>query len=120
MNYFLASVDTSESPSSTSAHLAYLAELDTDLDTGDMNCTDPCAYAAKSKTYNEDNPSYTMAMSNEQANEWKKAMVLEVKGIRKQKTWDLIDRSKVPRGKPILPGIWAFKLKRLPDGSPLK
>ena len=83
---YLASADTSDSHSSSSAYLSYLAELDTYLDTGEINCTDPRAYAAKFKTYNEDNPSYTMAMSNEQANEWKKAMIAEVKGILKQKT----------------------------------
>ena len=47
-------------------------------------------------------------------------MITEIKGILKQKTWINIDRKSVPTNKPILPGTWAFKLKRLPDGSPLK
>ena len=47
-------------------------------------------------------------------------MVVEVKGTLKQKTWISIGRKTVPANKPVLPGTWAFKLKRLPDGSPLK
>ena len=61
-----------------------------------------------------------MAMSGEMAHEWQKAMIAEIKGILKQKTWVPINRTSMPKGKVILPGIWAFKLKRLLDGSPLK
>ena len=100
--------------------MSYLAELETDLDSGEICCIDPRAYAAKFKTYNADNPSYQMAMSGEMAHEWQKAMIAEIKGILKQKTWVPINRTSMPKGKVILPGIWAFKLKRLPDGSPLK
>ena len=37
-----------------------------------------------------------------------------------QKTWVGADRQSIPANKTILPGTWAFKLKRLPDGLPLK
>ena len=115
-----ASVPGPIASSATSSQLSYLAELETDLDSGEICCIDPRAYAAKFKTYNADNPSYQMAMSGEMAHEWQKAMIAEVKGILKQKTWVPISRTSMPKGKIILPGIWAFKLKRLPDGSPLK
>ena len=59
-------------------------------------------------------------MSGIDAHEWEKAMIIEIKGILKQKTWIGVDRKSVCGDKPILPGTWAFKLKRLPDGSPLK
>ena len=70
--------------------------------------------------HNVDNPSYQMAMSSEDAHEWEKAMIIEVKGILKQKTWISVGRQTVLATKPVLPGTWAFKLKRLPNGSPLK
>ena len=111
---------TPNSPYSTSAKLVYLAELSTDLDTGIIDCLDPRAYAAKFKTYTPDNPSFNMAMSGEDAHKWGKAMIIEIKGILKQKTWINVDRKSVPTNKPILPRTWTFKLKRLPDGPPLK
>ena len=87
---YLDSVDLPVSPSSISSQLAYLTELYIDLDSGDMNCNDPWDYAAKFKIYNEDNPSYNIAMSGEQAHEWKSTMILEVKGILKQNNWEPI------------------------------
>ena len=117
---YLSSVDLPASPSSASSQLAYLVELETDLYSGDMTCNDPRAGAAKFKTYNDDNLSYNMTMSSDRAHQWKSAMIIEVKGILKQRTWEPIGRNKLPKEKPILPGTWALKLKRLPDGSPLK
>ena len=117
---YLSSVTYPNSPDSTNAQLTYLAELSTDFDTGIIDCSDPRAYAAKFKTYTPDNPSYNMAMSGANAHEWEKAMIVEIRGILKQKTWIGIDRKSVSNNKPILPGTWAFKLKRLPDGSSLK
>ena len=117
---YLASVGPSIPPSSTTAKLSYAAELETDFDSGEIQCADPRAYAAKFKTYNDDNPSFNMAMSGKYAHEWQKAMVTEVKGILKQKTWTSVPRADVPKSTPVLPGTWAFKLKRLPDGSLLK
>ena len=97
-----------------------MAELETDFDTGDIDCADPRSYAAKFKTYSADNPSFNMAMSSEQAHGWKTAVIVEIKDILKQKTWVRFDRQSVPANKTILPGTWAFNLKRLPTGSPLK
>ena len=117
---YLAQVTSSTDVTSTSSQLDYLAEVETDWDYGELNCSDPRAFAAKFKTYSADNPSYNMALTSDRAHEWEKAMVEEVKGILKQKTWVSVDRKKVPPNKTVLPGTWAFKLKRLPDGSPLK
>ena len=106
---YLSSVTHPNSPDSTNAQLIYLAELNTDFDTGTIECTDPRAYAAKFKTYTPDNPSYNMAMSGTNAHEWEKAMIIEIKGVLKQKTWIGVDRKSVSNNKPILPGTWAFK-----------
>ena len=52
-------------------------------------------------------------------------MKLEIMQLLKQKTWERMNRSDVPKdqdGNPrrILKGTWALKLKRLPDGTPSK
>ena len=79
--------------------LAYTAELDTDQDTGDINCNDPRAYAAKFKTYDDNNPSFNMAMSSNDSHLWKEAIIREISGLSKQKTWGSIPRASVPKDK---------------------
>ena len=121
---FLSSVlDTTRSHHQ--ANLAYSAELHTDLETGESHCQDPRAYAAKHKLHDPDMPSYNEALTGEHAHEYQAAMLIEIKQLIRQKTWDPLLRSTLPRGpngerRPILKGTWAFKLKRLPDGSPHK
>ena len=61
-----------------------------------------------------------MALTSEHAHEWEKAMIKEIKGISKQNKWVNVDRNEVSTTNNILPGTWAFRLKRLPDSSPLK
>ena len=107
-----------------SLDLAYSADLETDLSTGVINCNDPRAYAAKTK-HNPDMPSYFEATRGEHAAEYHAAMKKEITQLIKQSTWEYIPRSELPcqnngRKHPVLPGTWAFKLKRLPDGTPLK
>ena len=107
------------------SELAYLADLSTDFDTEEYHCTDPRAYAAKHKINDPDMPTYTNALSGPHAEEYMAAMKKEVKQLIKQKTWTAMHRKNVPttskgQSRPILKGTWAFKLKRLPDGSPSK
>ena len=73
-------------PCSTTSSLAYTTELHTDLDTGEVHCEDPRAHAAKFKIYNDDNPSFTMAMYSSDADKWKEAMVKEIQGLLKYNT----------------------------------
>jgi hypothetical protein len=121
---FLSSVtDTSRTHQETL--LAYHAELQTDLDVGGYTGSDPRAYAAKHKLNDPDNPTYNEALSGKHATEYEQAMIKEIRQLIKQRTWSAIPRSEVPKTskgerRPILKGTWAFKLKRLPDGSPLK
>ena len=46
------------------SQLVYTAELDADFDTGELSCTDPCIYLAKTKKKknDSDNPSYQDAL----------------------------------------------------------
>jgi Reverse transcriptase (RNA-dependent DNA polymerase) len=45
------------------------------------------------------------------------AMKNEIEALVKRQTWDIMPRTQVPKGEPIVPGTWAFKCKRRPDGS---
>ena len=122
---YLSSLAHEIDPCSTVSSLIYTSELYIDLDTGELNCDDPRAYAAKFKTYDDDNISFNIALSGNYAGEWKDDMVNEIQGLLRQDTWKSLPRSLVPKDKygndrTILPGTLAFKLKRLPDGSPLK
>ena len=46
-----------------------------------MNCSDPCAYAAKFKMHDEDNPSFNMSMPGKRAEEWEAAMKKDIYGL---------------------------------------
>jgi hypothetical protein len=105
------------------AQLAYQAEVHTDLSTGESHVSDPRAYAAKHKISDPDMPTYHEALSGEHAADYAVEMKKEIRQLIKQRTWESIPRSKVPltssqKRRKILSGTWAFKLKRLPDGSP--
>ena len=48
-----------------------------------------------------------------------------IEQLAKQKTWEQVNCNNIPTGpdgkhRRVIKGTWAFKLKRLPDGSPLK
>ena len=73
------------------------------------------ALAAKKKTGDPDQPMYHEAMVSDQADEWRRAMDEEIINLVKRKTWELVPRSEAKS--PIIPGTWAFKCKRKPDGS---
>ena len=132
-NYTTDIVDKIFLSSSSSYHeshadtiLAYEADLHTNLTTGKIYCHDPRAYAAKTKKkQNTDIQSYHDAMTREHALDYQKAMVTEIRQLVIQNTWKPVDRATISRmqdgtKRPILKGMWAFKLKQLPDGTPLK
>jgi hypothetical protein len=100
--------------------LAYYTDLHTDLDNGDINHFEPHAFAAKIKKHDPDNPTYMEAMSGSDAQHYIEAMQQEILALLQQRTWTRIARKAVPSNHKILKGTWAFKLKRLPDGTPLK
>ena len=121
---FLSSV-LGDTRTSGEADLAYLSDVHTDLETGETNCFDPRAFAAKHKVNDPDMPSYTTAVTGQHAEEYIAAMKKEIRQLIKQKTWTDMYRRKVPPAdngerRPILKGTWVFKLKRYPDGTPMK
>eukprot|EP00972_Heterocapsa_arctica_P067744 10002557-Heterocapsa_arctica.AAC.1 len=70
-------------------------------------------------------PSYSDAVTGKFATEYIEAMKKEIQQLIKQKTWTPLYRKDVPLAndgskRPVLRGTWAFKLKRYPDGSPMK
>jgi hypothetical protein len=121
---FLSSLQDS-SQSYTKSQLAYQADILTYLKTGEINCTDPRAYAEKSRLHDPDTPTYHEALTGVHAHKYEEAMKIEIRQLIKQSAWRPILRSKVPttsdgKRRSVLRGTWAFKLKRLPDGSPSK
>ncbi|OJD22528.1 hypothetical protein ACJ73_06121 [Blastomyces percursus] len=46
---------------------------------------------------------------------WKRSMKREVDDLVCRNTWDLIPRSDVPKGEPVVPGRWVFLEKDRPD-----
>ena len=112
-------------PTYTDSILAYQADLHTDLHTGEVNCNDPRLYVAKTKGSDPDYPSFAEATQGEHSKEYIEAMMKEIKQLIKQSTWESVLRKDVPptpdgKRRTILPSTWAFRLKRLPDGTPLK
>ncbi|EJK75839.1 hypothetical protein THAOC_02428 [Thalassiosira oceanica] len=75
---------------------------------------DPRVLAARSSKYNEDNPSWTMAMQGEYQHEYFQAMETEIRTLDDDMhCWDYVERTP---GMKVLPSTWAFKCKRYPDG----
>lgn len=101
----------------TTKNLAYLAGLHTCYDTGLENISDPRVYAAKQRKDDPDSPTFHQAMNGEHAEDYIQAMKLEVNTLVQQRTWTSIPRTTSMN---VLKGTWVFKLKRLPDGTPLK
>jgi hypothetical protein len=79
-----------------------------------MDTGDPRVYAAKIVRADADNPTYQQAMNGSDAGEYINAMKLDIHTLVQQRTWESVLR---PKDKHVLKGTWAFKLKRLPDGT---
>jgi hypothetical protein len=70
---FVSKVDTFAKDDGHYANVAYLAELHTDQDTGDVDISDPRVYAAKRRS-DPDMPTFHEAMKGENAAEYIAAM----------------------------------------------
>ena len=115
---FLTQVVPDNDVYGNAAQAAYLAELYTDQDTGICDITDPRVYAAKTKKgFDPDQPSFHQAINGEFAEQYLEAMKIEVSALLQQKTWTMRPRGEAAN---VLKSTWAFKLKRLPDGTPSK
>ena len=75
------------------ATLAYLAELQTDMDTSQLNITDPRVYNARytKQKHDPDTPTFHQAMSGEEADKYISAMKEEVTNLKRMNTWIVVD-----------------------------
>ena len=68
------------------------------------------------KSKDPDLPSTREALSGLYAEEFWKAMDKEIESLENKGTWEVVDRSSVPKGVKVIPGTWTQKVKRRPDG----
>jgi hypothetical protein len=73
----------------------------------------PLFLKAKAETSKADNPNWKQAMSGPFAEEFWKAAVKEYRTLEGMGAWEIVDQ---PLRAKILDIIWAFKIKRFPDG----
>ena len=97
---------------------AFSAYFQPDLsdEVGALTITDvhPHILKAKASKSAADNPSYKQAMNSPEADRWFEVMEVEMKTLEEDfKAWELVPREPWMK---VLPSIWAFWLKRYPDG----
>ena len=96
-------------------HNYFIEDLDPWTAQSMMAFTDPFAFKAK-KNKDPDLPSIREALSGEHAEEFWKAMDKEIASLEAIDTWEVVPRSSMPKGARAIPGTWAFRIKRFPDG----
>ena len=72
---------------------------------------------AKTGISAEDNPGWDEAMRGPEAEQYWEAAKSEIATLESMGSWEVVDVSEVPKGQRILPSLWVFKRKRLPDGT---
>ena len=72
---------------------------------------------AKTGISAEDNPGWDQAMKGPEAEQYWEAAKSEIATLESMDAWEVVDESSVPKGQRILPNLWVFKKKRLPDGT---
>jgi hypothetical protein len=75
-------------------------------------------YAMKGKLSRDpDIPSLKESLSGPHAEQFWKAMDSEIASLEGKGTWKIVDRSSMPEGAQAVPGTWAQRIKRLPNGE---
>ena len=77
------------------------------------NWIHPLFLKARSAASKMDNPNWGEAMGGEFADEFWEAAVVELETLEEMKAWKVVD---TPPGANVIDSIWAFKIKRFPDG----
>jgi len=80
------------------------------------NVIGQCPHLMKASANDPDTPTLSEAMSGPHRDEFVSAMKAEIEELEFHETWKVLPRTSVPKGANILPGTWAFKVKRFPDG----
>lgn len=130
---YVSNIAVARSPMIPSETVAFLAKLPVHVarqwnyNTNEFEYEDPVAYMvttqAKKKKKKGDDPDYPMyhqAMRSADHDKWREAMDKEISILEKIKTWRTMLRSEVPKNRKVLPGTWALRVKRTPDGEVLK
>ena len=109
----------------TGVHSAYAALQAFDETNKTFDYLNPLAFAAATRASKKGNdpdfPQYHQAMASPEAAYWKEAMDVEIQELIKIGTWELVSRQEaLASGRKIVKSTWAFRLKRLPDGTPKK
>ena len=91
------------------AMMAMMKTLDPDL--GTVEEWSPLALAAKGN--DADTPTWEQAMNGPNAEGFWEACKVEYDTLVKKECWDVVKRETWMN---VLPGTWAFKIKRYPDG----
>ena len=63
-----------------------------------------------------DTPTLRQVLARPYKEEFMAAMRSEIKELKEHNTWTVIKRSDVLPDKQVIPGTWALKIKRYPDG----
>ena len=108
--------------SSPSVHLLHQQAMGFDPTTGLQESLPPgltqSPLALKAKTSKDpDTPSLKESLNGPHAEHFWKAMDSEIASLESKGTWKIIERSSLPIGTTTVPGTWAQRIKRLPDGS---
>ena len=93
---------------------ALLSQIDLERNTSFYQ---PTGYAAGKKHNDPDTPDLRTALSGDHAQEYWDGMATEISSLTKRNTWTVIPRSQVKPGHSVVPGTWAFRCKRKPDGT---
>ena len=56
-------------------------------------------------------------MSGDEAEQYWQAAKTEIATLESMNAWDVVDRTSVPEDQRVLPSLWVFRRKRLPDGT---
>ena len=114
------------SASAPHCHIHYANSLGTDPDTEYVDSIypgimqDPSAvlsFAHKAKAYNPDLPSTREALTGPNSEEFWAAMDKEIASLEDMETWKVVPRDQLPHNASVIPGTWAMRIKRRPDGS---
>ena len=77
------------------------------------NLIHPLFLKARSEASREDNPNWREAMNGQFSDSFWDACYTELETLEEMEAWDVVDR---PEGANVIASIWAFKIKRFPDG----
>ena len=88
-----------------------------DLLTSSLGTALAATLGLAAKTSTPDLPSAHDALNGPDADKYIEAMKKEIKQLEEKDTWLIVDRASLPEGANVLPGTWAFRRKRSPDGT---